>query len=399
MSTTLSGLSAAEEEQLRNVRAFMFERFNRVGMTDAIIGPVSERPERDVVAARDLEMIASHNADASADLVELAYDRNDGDIVNAITDLTNRYNREQLERELAQRPRGPIPSPRQLERHVHIERLESLAVAVRAQLLNQVRGADLQRDVVLRAHMETVPISQDERQRDLLLIQSQAYVNVELAAISYLEHEGDVVNAIMALNEGTEQRAQLEEGLRQRQALLGLRVTEDVDAIPLADLSEERREVIREARRAFQRAAALASRTDSTADGHPQAWRNGAIHQAPLPQRMHVRPSAEHHLLVRNHGPIGLGKTDRGARHRVIQREAIRSEMEALEEQVEACAIDENTYNEKAMALKDKFEAVSSGQDDETSRPRFFMRSPNWYEARDDAEEEVDWAVRPEEVD
>ena len=55
---------------------------------------------------------------------------------------------------------------------------------------------------------------------------------------------------------------------------------------------------------------------------------------------------------------VGSGKTDRGARHRVVQREAIRSEMEALEEQVEACTIDENTYNEKAMALKARFQQL-----------------------------------------
>ena len=99
------------------------------------------------------------------------------------------------------------------ENVIQVERLASIAGAVRAQLLRQVEEADLQRNVVLRAHMETVPISQDERQRDLLLIQSQAHVNVELAAISYLEHEGEVVNAIMALNEGTAQSAHLVEGL------------------------------------------------------------------------------------------------------------------------------------------------------------------------------------------
>ena len=55
---------------------------------------------------------------------------------------------------------------------------------------------------------------------------------------------------------------------------------------------------------------------------------------------------------------IGSGKTDRGARHRGLARQAIRSEMEALEEQVEACTIDENTYNEKAMALKDRYQQI-----------------------------------------
>ena len=60
-------------------------------------------------------------------------------------------------------------------------------------------------------------------------------------------------------------------------------------------------------------------------------------------------------------GPIlSPRKTDRSDRHRATQREAIRSEMEALEAQVEACAIDENTYNEKAMALKGRFEALNA---------------------------------------
>ena len=285
MSASESGLSAAEDEQLRNVRQFMFERFNRVGMTDE---------------------------------------------------------------QLAQRPPPrPRMQPQLDEQHVQIERLASLAGAVRAQLLRQVEEADLQRDVVLRAHMETVPISQDERQRDLVLIQSQAYVNVELAAISYLENEGDVVNAIMALNEGTDQRARLVEGLRQRQLQLGLRVTEEVDVVD--SMTEERREVFLEARRAFRRAVANRREVEARALQHRRAhpWSvsdvsNTFVDRAPLVSHQ-----------------VGGGKTDRGARHRVIQREAIRSEMEALEAQVEACAIDENTYNEKAMALKGRFEALN----------------------------------------
>ena len=62
---------------------------------------------------RDLELIADHsttawnlnhvNVTASADLVALAYDRNNEDVVNAITNLTEPTLRRQLERELAER--------------------------------------------------------------------------------------------------------------------------------------------------------------------------------------------------------------------------------------------------------------------------------------------------------
>jgi len=56
---------------------------------------------------RDLEMIADHldhaNVDAPPDLVELAYDRNDGDLVNAIMNLAEPVFQRQLEHELAER--------------------------------------------------------------------------------------------------------------------------------------------------------------------------------------------------------------------------------------------------------------------------------------------------------
>jgi len=280
-------LSAAEDEQLRNVRAFMFERFRMVGDRTVPPGIGAERSQPTMT--------------------------------------------------------------------VELERLASLASAVRSQLLRQVREADLQRDVVLRTHMETVPISQDERQRDLLLIQSQAHVNVELAAISYLEQEGDVVNAIDALNEGTAQRARLVEGLRQRQLQLGLRVTEP-HGIPPTDLSEERREVIREARRAFQRAVVARREEDVRLGLQRDATRtlqeSGEQPTAPWVSNMFVdgAPIVSHQ--------VGGGKSARAARHRGLERQAIRSEMEELEAQVDACTIDENTYNEKAMALKDRFEAL-----------------------------------------
>lgn len=213
--------------------------------------------------------------------------------------------------------------------------------------------------------METVPISPEERQRDLRLIMSQAYVNVELAAISYLEAEGNVVDAIMALNEGTEERARLVEGLRQRQLQLGLRVTEP-DGAEASDptMTEERREVLSAARRALERAAD-AQHAERMARLGMQRNATRSLQEIADFGRAYPWSVPEVSNTLVDEAPIvsnqaGGGKTDRGARHRVIQREAIRSEMEELEAQVEACTIDENTYNEKAMALKGRFEALDA---------------------------------------
>lgn len=290
-------LSAAEDEQLRNVRAFMFERFRMVGDWTVPPGIGAERSQPTMT--------------------------------------------------------------------VELDRLSALASAVRLQLLRQVEEADLTRDVVLRAHMETVPISQEERERDLRLIMSQAYVNVELAAISYLEAEGDVVDAIMALNEGTEERARLVEGLRQRQLQLGLRVTEP-DGAEAFDptMTEERREVLSAARRALERAAD-AQHAERMARLGPQRDATRSLQEVADFGRAHPWSVPEVSNTFVDGAPIvynriGGGKSDRGAGHRGLERQAIRSEMEALEAQVEACTIDENTYNEKAMALKGRFEALDA---------------------------------------
>ena len=289
MSATLSELPAAEEEQLRNVRAFMFERFNRVGMTDE---ELAQRPPP---------------------------------------------------RPRMQRPSADVPV--QIERaqpEINVERLHTLADAVRAQLLRQVEEADLRTTAYGLANEREVPISQDTRRRDLLLVRMQANVNVELAAIAYLEARGDLINAIMSLDPGTARRGELEAGLRSRMAQLGARVLEGSDGI-----SEERRQVIREARRAFQLAALQHRERQVMADNQfVDDLRD--FRQAMIPD-----PNVR----------LGRGKTDRGARHRGMQRQAIRSEMEELEAQVEACTIDENTYNLKAIELRDRFKALSPDVD------------------------------------
>ena len=318
---------------------------------------------------------------------------------------------------------------------IEVERLATVARAVREQLLRQVTDADLYRTVLL-PRAETVAITQEIRQNDLALVMSHANVNIELAAIAYLESEGNVVDAIVSLDEGTERRARLVDGLRQRQAQLGLQVTTNVEEE--AEMSEERREVLHEARRAFQRAANLVStaRDEQAArdaganlpipssrvraermrmaqemagplwsleangfvDGHTREWRNSTVLHVPLPNRMAAH--SESHFMATNHGPLSLKRSPRMTRGRELVLKSLRASMEALEEQVEACTIDEGTYHEKAMELKSKFDAVSSGEDDDdtyTTRPRFF-RSPNWYEAHDVAALR-DRPVRPFEGD
>ena len=72
-------------------------------------GPLGMRsePQPDIGRTQDLEMVATHASVEGSrlppDLIALAYDRNDGDIVNAIMNLTEPIFRRQLERELGER--------------------------------------------------------------------------------------------------------------------------------------------------------------------------------------------------------------------------------------------------------------------------------------------------------
>ena len=64
--------------------------------------PTDEVQAADSDRARDLDWIAAQ-VDAPADVMALAYDRNDGDIVNAIMELTEPVLRRRLEYQLAER--------------------------------------------------------------------------------------------------------------------------------------------------------------------------------------------------------------------------------------------------------------------------------------------------------
>ena len=174
-----------------------------------------EEPSQTAAASsdrtRDLEMLASQNTDASADLVELAYERNDGDMVNAITDLTNRYNREQLERELAERRRDEAPAEGSIAWHdsvAHslwqvgeIERRRAEAREYQ-RLQEERRQGAAARVAAVSAAME----SQDVAELGRVLVRSAG----EVAAIQYVDRKAVAERAAL-----TKQREDLEEQMER----------------------------------------------------------------------------------------------------------------------------------------------------------------------------------------
>ena len=166
----------ADEERARNELLFTTERFRNLG--------------RD--RTRDLEMIASQNADASADLVAAAYDRNDGDIVNAIMDLTNRYNREQLERELAERQETQEEEVTS-ESEEEDEDVQWLRGAGRRAALEYVvaHARHLRQDL-----RPVIPAA------DVALVVSQARVSELVAHSALMRNNGDIANSVTELTGG-----------------------------------------------------------------------------------------------------------------------------------------------------------------------------------------------------
>lgn len=257
---------------------------------------------------------------------------------------------------------------RRAQSGIRVERLQSIASVVRNQLLVQVIEADLHaadlQAVDLHAtdprpQVQLTLVSQEMRQRDLALIMSQVgpSIGIELAALAYLEADGDIVSAIVSLVDGSGRRAQLEERLGERMAQLGRRVADSEGGDGGAESNEEWREALHDARRAFmeiatQRRAEQLEEQAREADRAMRfrlaraTWASSSTRSeaadAP-PTRRSFHPEAT------ECGPFAT---------RTARRRAVRSEMEALEEQVEACAIDEGTYNAKAMALKDKFAGI-----------------------------------------
>ena len=100
-------LTSAELDRFRMIMEQ--ERQQMVEEVATNNGPLGMRsePQPDIGRTQDLEMVATHASVEGLrlppDLIALAYDRNDGDIVNAIMNLTEPIFRRQLERELAER--------------------------------------------------------------------------------------------------------------------------------------------------------------------------------------------------------------------------------------------------------------------------------------------------------
>jgi len=152
------------------------EESPRHALSDRMLAHVRARDR-----ARELEMIASHASvrglGLSPDLIALAYDRNDGDIVNAIVHLTTPTIRSAHERELAQRQeaeaaeqdtqereRAPL-TPRELERFRMVMEQEQQAMEMEAAATNNG-------PLGIRSEEEEEP-EPDPRELDLWLLESQ----------------------------------------------------------------------------------------------------------------------------------------------------------------------------------------------------------------------------------
>ena len=131
--------------------------------------------------ARDLEMVANHaGVDAPPDLVALAYDRNDGDIVNAITNLTIPIYRRQLEHELAERARNGLLYT--------MERFRRLVLPAQVEEEEQVEQVEEEEEE------EEEP---DQRELDLWLLESQVPgCTRERAERAYAQGQEDVTRAL-----------------------------------------------------------------------------------------------------------------------------------------------------------------------------------------------------------
>jgi len=193
---------------------------------------------------RDLEMIADHaGVDAPADLIALAYDRNDGDIVNTIMDLTEPISRRRLERELAERQAEAaeqdtqerarngllytmerfrrLVTPAQVEEEQEDDFEEDLQAYQRELdlwlLESQVPGCTRERaerayeqgqqDVARALPLARMATLLGDRECMVAFLMEQLPGSTRLEASSCYDAEGeDVVEAVIALHRRTQQR-------------------------------------------------------------------------------------------------------------------------------------------------------------------------------------------------
>ena len=211
-------LTSAELDRFRMIMEQ--ERQQMVEEVATNNGPLGMRsePQPDIDRAQDLEMVATHASVEGLrlppDLIALAYDRNDGDIVNAIMNLTEPIFRRQLERELAERQAEAAEEEVVEEEEAEDDFEEDLQARQRELdlwlLESQVPGCTRERaerayeqgrEDVTRAlplaRMATL-LADRETMVEFLMEQLPGSLREEACAC-YYEAEGDVVDAIVNL--------------------------------------------------------------------------------------------------------------------------------------------------------------------------------------------------------
>ena len=211
-------LTSAELDRFRMIMEQ--ERQQMVEEVATNNGPLGIRsePQPDIGRTQDLEMVASHaNVEGlrlPPDLVALAYDRNDGDIVNAIMNLTEPIFRRQLERELAELAERHAEEEEEEEeeeppdaRELDLWLLESQVpecTRERAERAYEQSNEDVSRALPL-ARMSTLLADRDAM---IAFLREQHHeATLEEAEVSYEFMEGDVVEAAAHMVRGIRWRA------------------------------------------------------------------------------------------------------------------------------------------------------------------------------------------------
>ena len=184
-------LTSAELDRFRMIMEQ--ERQQMVEEVATNNGPLGMRsePQPDIDRAQDLEMVATHASVEGLrlppDLIALAYDRNDGDIVNAIMNLTEPIFRRQLERELAERQAEAAEGQRRYHSMHHPAHWDSAVGGLSDRsYAHQVHHAEEEE--------EEPP---DARELDLWLLESQVPgCTRERAERAYNQGQEDVTRAL-----------------------------------------------------------------------------------------------------------------------------------------------------------------------------------------------------------
>jgi hypothetical protein len=171
------------------------------------------------IRAQELEMIASHANVASLnlppDLIALAYDRNDGELIDTFVNLTEPISRRELERELAERQATEHEEEESNQRELDLWLLESQVPGCtreRAERAYAQGQEDVSRALPL-VRMATLLADRDEMV-DFLMEMQPGGLRVH-AEDCYDETDGDIVDAVVDFHQRTA-RSRNEEPLRDR---------------------------------------------------------------------------------------------------------------------------------------------------------------------------------------